>query len=140
MTTATARGIRNNNPGNIRRSGVVWLGQSSVQLDKDFVTFDTPLAGARALSRLLKTYYHNHGLKTVNQIISRYAPSIENDTSSYVKSVAKRLAIHPDMAMVSDDFTKKLPKLVQAIIVHENGIAAIAIYNSELIDSAIKSV
>jgi len=81
------RGIRNNNPGNIRRNGDPWQGLAETQGDKEFFTFATPVYGIRALARTLITYQDRHGLRTIRQIISRWAPPVENDTESYVKAV-----------------------------------------------------
>ena len=114
----TPRGIRNNNPGNIRH-GAKWQGLAEVQKDKDFCTFKSPEYGIRALARVLKTYKSRYGLNTVGGIINRYAPQNENDTSAYIKHIAKELDISPsDEIELTDD---ELIVLIKAIIKHENG-------------------
>lgn len=114
----TPRGIRNNNPGNIRH-GAKWQGLAEVQKDKDFCTFKSPEYGIRALARVLKTYKSRYGLNTVEGIINRYAPQNENDTSAYIKHIAKELDISPsDEIELTDD---ELIVLIKAIIKHENG-------------------
>lgn len=59
------RGIRNNNPGNIRLSKTKWEGQKPLQADLDFIEFLSPLYGLRALMKLLLAYHLRHGLDTV---------------------------------------------------------------------------
>ena len=56
MTTPNPRGIRNNNPGNIRRNGDPWQGLAKEQNDREFFTFKSAVYGIRALARLLITY------------------------------------------------------------------------------------
>lgn len=116
------RGIRNNNPGNIRLSQTRWQGQKDVQSDTSFVEFVSPLMGLRALMRLLLTYYFKHGLNTVESIINRWAPPHENATDHYIHSVARHLNVHRRAPIDLMD-EKILIKLAQAITRHENGRA-----------------
>lgn len=110
------RGIRNNNPGNIRH-GQDWQGMAPEQTDRDFVQFITPEMGIRALAKVLATY-ESRGLRTVRTIISRWAPPEENDTESYIAAVSKEVGVNPDTPLES---ALHLPRLMQAIIRHENG-------------------
>lgn len=119
-TQGAPRGIRNNNPGNIERSAVRWLGEVS-GADTRFATFDTPEAGIRALARNLITYQQRHGLNTVRRIIARWAPPRENATAAYEVAVARELGVDPDAPLnLRDEAT--LSKLSAAIIRHENGV------------------
>lgn len=111
------RGIRNNNPGNIRH-GDSWKGLTPEQPDPDFCTFSTPEYGIRAMGVILLNYQRKHGLKTIRQIITRWAPPSENDTDAYVTHVADRLGVRPDEVV---DVARVLPALVACIIRHENG-------------------
>lgn len=113
------RGIRNNNPGNIRHSSTKWQGQSATQTDSAFVQFVTPEYGIRALSKVLDTYSAKYGLNTVRGIINRYAPPSENITGAYVSAVAGALGVSPDQVI---DVKGSKAKLVAAIIKHENGL------------------
>ena len=85
------RGIRNNNPLNIRRSTNRWDGARAEQTDPSFVQFETPAYGYRAAWKVLQSYYtrfcHQSQPFTVRSIISRWAPPNENDTESYIRSV-----------------------------------------------------
>lgn len=111
------RGIRNNNPGNIERRGVAWKGMSADQSsDNRFIVFSAPEYGIRAMARVLKNYL-GQGYNTVQEIINRWAPPIENDTGSYVQMVAGRLGIDPRAPVDS----VHIPALIAAIIQHENG-------------------
>lgn len=118
MGTQT-RGERNNNPGNLRKSNATWEGMSNEQTDSAFVQFTTPDYGIRALGKLLQNYY-KAGYDTVRKIINRYAPSSENDTSSYVSHVSSLIGADPDQHIDLTDITT-LQALVSAIITHENG-------------------
>lgn len=117
-TLLPPRGVRNNNPGNIRHSNDKWVGKSAEQTDPDFVQFEQPQYGIRALAKILLTY-DKKGLNTVAKIIGRWAPSNENDTAAYVKNVADQLGVSPDEPLDIDDYTT-MYALVTAIIKHEN--------------------
>ena len=87
------RGLRNNNPLNIRRSADRWEGARKEQTDKSFVQFETMAYGYRAAWKILQTYYEtfrrNNQPFTVRNIISRWAPPNENDTEAYIINVLK---------------------------------------------------
>ena len=114
-----ARGIRNNNPGNIRH-GEKWEGLSDKQTDSSFCIFVSPEYGIRALVKILLTYYKKYKLNTVKKIISRYAPPSENETESYIKSVANQLGVASDEE-IDLSSVAVLAVLLRAIIRHENG-------------------
>lgn len=114
-----ARGIRNNNPGNIRHGRDRWQGMRDEQTDPDFIQFIAPEWGIRAMARLLLNYQALHGLRTVREIINRWAPPSENDTGAYVRHVAARLGVDPDEHIAVSDY---LRPLVETIIKHENGL------------------
>ncbi len=117
----TPRGIRNNNPGNIRW-GDDWKGlvPKSQRTDKDFCQFITPEYGIRAMIVILRNYQRKHGLNTISGIINRWAPTNENNTQTYIDSVAKSTGVTPDQFIHTDD-SRFMMKLLQAIIRHENG-------------------
>ncbi len=117
---AKSRGIRNNNPGNIKRSGIEWDGRSAEQNDPTFVTFDEPVMGIRALARILCNYKRRHGIETVEGAISRWAPETENATDSYVDHVADALGVQPDDPIDLEN-EATLCRLAKVIIRHENG-------------------
>jgi hypothetical protein len=113
-----ARGIRNNNPGNLRH-GPKWQGLAQFQPDRDFSLFVDMEHGIRALLINLRTYVQTHNLKTVREIISRWAPANENNTDAYVLAVAESLGVGPDQKIVGD--FGQLLGIAKAIARHENG-------------------
>ena len=91
------RGIRNNNPLNIRRSGDKWQGLKTLQEDKEFFQFETIEWGWRAAFVILcKTYYGKYKLRTIRDIVSRWAPAKENNTPAYIRHVSDYTGIGPD--------------------------------------------
>ncbi|CAB3698074.1 hypothetical protein LMG3458_02497 [Achromobacter deleyi] len=111
-------GIRNNNPGNIRTSGLEWEG--AVGEEGGFVKFDGPIAGGKALIKNLMAYNTKYGLDTVEGIIGRWAPSVENNTSAYVDAVASGMGVgaKDPLDMRSPAVLAKLAGLISR---HENG-------------------
>ncbi|MDQ1226480.1 hypothetical protein QE443_002641 [Pantoea ananatis] len=116
-----SRGIRNNNPGNIRW-GDEWKGlvPEVQRTDKSFCQFKTPEFGIRAMIIILRNYQSKYGLKTITGIIKRWAPPNENDTQAYIRSVAQATGTDADKPIDLTDSRKLFP-LLQAIIKHENG-------------------
>lgn len=114
------RGYRNNNPLNIR-VGNDWQGERLDKTDGEFEQFISPEYGFRAGAKVLKNYQRLYNLKTVRQIIGRWAPSNENDTSNYVDFVARELGVSPDaqINVMSDGST--LARLMLAMSVMECG-------------------
>ena len=91
------RGLRNNNPLNIRRSGDKWQGLRVLQEDREFFQFSEMKWGWRAAFRLLcHTYYGKYKLRTIRALITRWAPPKENDTEVYIRRVTDRIGIGPD--------------------------------------------
>ena len=115
------RGIRNHNPGNLRRSADKWQGLAPVQSDPEFFVFRDAVYGIRALARTLITYQDRYGLRTIEKIIARWAPPAENDTLSYIASVVKQTRIGARTALDLHSYADLRP-LVEAIIRHENGM------------------
>ena len=123
------RGLKNNNPLNIRHSKDQWQGASIPQTDKDFVQFKTMAYGYRAAWRTLHTYYKRlrdrKKLFTVENIISRWAPPTENDTKAYIRSVLKLSSIGGKENLLPPSNPlgySKLSRLIAAMTVMENGI------------------
>lgn len=99
------RGIRNCNPLNIRKTGCrPWLGEIRPGEDKAFCQFRDMAHGYRAAMKLLQNYQKLYGLRTVRQLISRWAPPQENDTRGYVDTVCYLTKWDPEHAV---DLSKK---------------------------------
>ena len=131
------RGIRNNNPGNIRW-GSAWQGLKvdGKEQDKDFCVFIAPEYGIRAMCKILLNYRNLYKINTVAGIIHRWAPPSENNTVSYINHVSKELGVDADETI---DISNKnvMLKLVKAIIKHENGINP---YSDEVIKKGMNLV
>lgn len=86
--------IAKNNPFNVRSSKTnKWIGQSGSR--KGFACFSDQYFGIRAAVKIVMCSYRNFGLRTINSIISRFAPQNENDTQAYVKYVVSKTKIPP---------------------------------------------
>ncbi len=112
------RGIRDNNPGNIRNSLLyAWDGQAGQDVG-GFCTFRAPIYGIRAMAMLIRHYQEYEQLKTVGGLIRRWAPPATNNLSQYIPYVAGRCGLGVNEII---KFTSYLPCLIRAIIVRENG-------------------
>lgn len=121
MVRAVPRGVRNNNPGNIRRTkNDRWVGMAPVQSDPDFVCFTAPEFGIRAMALVLQAYQDRHGLQTIRQLIERWAPRAENPTKAYAAHVAKAVGVGLDEPIDVRDYAIARP-MIEAMIAFENG-------------------
>ena len=118
MNAFEPRGIRNNNPLNLRYisdPARAWNGQ--VGNDAGYGIYSTPALGVRAASKQLQEDFAN-GDQTLGQLITTWAPPSENDTPAYIAAVAPQTGIDPNAQL---DLYGNLPAIVAAIIQHENG-------------------
>ena len=124
-----SRGIRNNNPLNIRHSADRWEGARIEQTDKSFVQFQTMAYGYRAAWKVLESYWKHFKRQrqpfTVAHIIARWAPPSENHTDAYVSTVLKFTSLggkenlpRPFMGIAID----KLVRLLAAMTTMECGV------------------
>lgn len=120
MANKAPRGIRNNNPGNIRYTGTVWKGLATPPTDGAFCVFTHPKYGLRALVLLLRNYNRYYDIRTIKSIINRFAPSSENNTTAYIESVCKATSFN-DYEQLDLEKEAVLLPLMKAIIKHENG-------------------
>jgi hypothetical protein len=82
-----------NNPGNMRPVG-----------GSGFQQFATPEEGIAAADKNLKVYGEKHGINTLRGVISRWAPpSDNNDTESYINTVAKKIGLDPNQKIDLSD-------------------------------------
>ena len=126
------RGLRNNNPLNIRHSADRWQGARIMQTDKDFVQFKDLKWGFRAAWKILDTYcltFKKEGKAyNVRNIIGRWAPPTENDTDAYVRAVVKLSGLGGNENMPRPkhywnfEEVDKLVRLIRAMVCVENGI------------------
>lgn len=119
------RGMRNNNPGNIRISGNAWQGKIPVSSNTDgaFEQFKSYVYGIRAMILNLRSYFNN-GNNTLRKIITKWAPAADNnDTAAYIFTVSAKTGFGPDQVLTFDQGT--LRKLVRAMAFVENGRDAV---------------
>lgn len=121
------RGIRNNNPLNIRRSKDKWKGMRAVQSDAQFCQFESLEWGWRAAFWLLtRTYYHKYRLFTIRAIVTKWAPAIENNTKAYIANVSRLTGIDPDEPIgIPSDQPARWIALGTAMAIQENGIESL---------------
>lgn len=113
------RGIRNNNPLNIR-VGNVWLGEVKNPTDPHFEQFNSMEYGLRAGFVLLRRYIRHYKRLTIEDIISSWAPSNENNTRAYIDTVVKVSGIPRNEILHYRD-KDAMCKLVDAMCYVENG-------------------
>lgn len=120
-----SRGLRNCNPGNIRSSGVLYLGEVRPSKDREFKQFRTMAWGYRALFALLQSYALRYRLTTLRGIVARYAPPSENDTGAYLDALCRWTGFGPDEAVDHRD-RDAMVAVASAVSRMENGVAAVA--------------
>lgn len=98
------RGIRNNNPLNIR-IGNTWLGEVKEPTDPAFEQFVSMEYGIRAAFILIRRYINHYRRTTVPAVISAWAPTSENNTARYIDTVCALSGLKPDTQL--DFFDKK---------------------------------
>ena len=123
------RGIRNNNPLNIRHSADQWQGVRQEQTDKSFVQFKSMAYGYRAAWKTLQSYYNRFCQQskafTIRNIIHRWAPPNENDTQAYICTIVQLSGIEEEENLLPPNNVigyERLSKLLAAMTVMENGI------------------
>lgn len=82
---------RDNNPGDIQY-GKFAIANGATNGDPRFAIFPDITTGWKALDSLLKEDYSP---LTITQLVSKYAPSVENDDSIYVKSLCQWVGCSP---------------------------------------------
>lgn len=115
----TPRGLRNNNPGNIRRNSDVFQGEKTSS-DREFKQFKSMAYGYRAIFKILSNYYWNYKLDTIRKMISRWAPENENNTDAYIKAVSDYAGIPADDPVNITD-REQMIRIVAGMSKVENG-------------------
>lgn len=116
------RGIRNNNPGNIKRGSSQWVGKVPYEQSTDgtFEQFTYYVYGVRAMIKLLRTYIEG-GTNNISKIINRWAPAADNNNPmAYIGHVVLKTGIPADQT-ISFSNTAQIKALVKAIADYENG-------------------
>ena len=141
------RGLRNNNPLNIRRGATKWQGEVNqvtriedsngenvvtCYYDRSFCQFKDISYGWRAAFILLKKYINVYGLNTIEKIISRWAPSNENNTKAYIAHVALSARI-PAIYQLHFNDADTMLRIAVAMCEVENGVTSVNVDNQQLI-------
>ena len=123
------RGIRNNNPGNLRSWG-------DMPREDGFARFPTPEAGLAAMIKNLQVQQSKHGLNTIAGIIGRWAPPNENDPAGYVGNVSKQTGFGAHQPLDLTD-KKTVAPLISSMIRQEGNSAG---YSKDMIEKAVTQV
>lgn len=127
MIIVNTRGFRNNNPLNIRHGQSHWLHKAKIQTDPAFVVFDEMKWGYRAAWKLMDSYrlrLTSEGKPfNIHNIIRRWAPPNENDTSAYIQRVVRITGIS-EFQQLSEPGKRgdQLVKVLKGMTIVENGI------------------
>ena len=126
------RGLRNNNPLNIRKvAGQHWQGEllpsptGEGSGERLFVQFSSIEYGLRAAFCILRTYRNKYKAVCIEDIITRWAPPTENDTRKYICDLCRLTGFGGKERLTESEW----PKLVQAMARIECG----TVLSSELI-------
>lgn len=123
MKTQKPRGLRNNNPGNIRKNNITYQGEVVPSKDEAFKQFTTMVYGYRAMFVVLHTYQRKYGINTISDMIIRYAPAIENHTTEYIRAVSEASGVPATSHITTTNADVMIP-IVAAMSRVENGVPA----------------
>jgi predicted Holliday junction resolvase-like endonuclease len=115
------RGIRNNNPGNIKYGSFAKAHGATGQDAGGFAIFPSMAVGKAALLALLKGGgYIAGGTDTISKIINKFAPASDhNNTAAYAADVSSQMGIGANQQLT----VMNASALAEAISMHENGRA-----------------
>lgn len=125
------RGIRNNNPLNIRRGKTPWIGEVHFEKDdKSFCQFQTLELGWRAAFYLLRKKMLKYRSVSIKDIITEWAPPSENHTDKYIEFVSRKIGVMAYEKFHSDNEMFML-LLACAMCAYENGNKYFPLSNPE---------
>ena len=119
------RGIRNNNPLNIRK-GSNWKGERPIQSDQAFEEFVSMEWGIRAGIKLIRNHITGFNGKrppanTIKKLISVWAPAKENNTEAYIRTVCQQTAIGRNDLLHAND-RRSIVAIARAMAYVECGV------------------
>ena len=121
----SARGLRNNNPLNIRLSATTrWQGEVRPSRDRSFCLFESMAYGYRAGLKLLQNYRKLNGCRTIADFINRWAPPVENNTSGYNSRVCREIQV-PSSYVPDVNDRATMCAFAAAMSRVENGVPAV---------------
>lgn len=113
------RGLRNNNPLNIRHDKKNhWLGLYGAD-EAGFCIFHKMWYGYRAALILFRNYADYYGCETVEEVITRWAPPTENDTEDYIEFVCDVARVTRGTKVLRNNVTTT--DILIAMTIYENG-------------------
>lgn len=113
-----ARGLRNNNPLNIRYSKKThWLGRVYNKSDSDFEEFTSVSYGFRAAYKTLVTYKEKYNINTIEGIVYRFSPPKENDTEGIINNLENMTGLKRGHNIMTNDY----PLILQKMALMESG-------------------
>lgn len=124
MARSRVRGLRNNNPGNIRQNGIRYTGEVQSSKDGAFKQFKTMEYGYRAMFVVLHTYARKYGIDTIERMIVRYAPATENHTQRYIDAVSEWSGVPATSHLTTTNAEVMIP-IVAAMSRVECGVPAV---------------
>ena len=118
------RGLKVNNPGNIRNTPKKWEGEIRPSRDHSFKTFESIEYGYRAVFMLLNNYQRLKGKNTIAEMIDLYAPPEDgNRTDLYIQHVSEWSGIPSDLYIDTDE-KETMIRIVMSMSRQEQGIKA----------------
>ena len=132
MAKQFPRGVRNNNPLNVKFSTANhWYGQTGADED-GFVICEYPWQGYRMSAVLLKNYQKNHlatdgsAIDTVAEIIARWAPQVPSGTenphqAAYIATVRRWMGVEKGAHIDCEDHDQ-MKSLISAMARFETGM------------------
>jgi len=125
LNAENPRGIRNNNPGNIRGthfSYALWPGAVGID-EEEYLKFRRPIDGIRAIVINLRTYHQKYLVCTINAVVCRwtYGEANKQERLNYITVLSERVGAKP-LEFINMEDARVLEKLTRAIIYYENGV------------------
>ena len=106
--------------------------KGTIGVDKhNHVIFSHPAFSVRAGAIILKNYEKKHGIKTIKDMIHRFA---ESNREQYIKFVCDKVGVRPNQAI---SLTKNMHKILPAMIHFETGEKVGSAYTG-IIEAALK--
>lgn len=128
------RGLRNNNPFNIKKSNNKWIGKVEGN-DKVFETFDTLEHGYRAGLIILQTYYKKYKLYNYKDILNRFAPASENNLNNYLQFIWQNSSLLPGHYLKLETLLYVIAPLIAC---YESGLPCDYRFADPIVKSIIK--
>jgi hypothetical protein len=131
-------GVRQNNPLNIR-PGFPWQGLDEPSEISGFCNFKTPVWGFRAAFKNLMAYVDQHGISTIQGVISRWAPPEDgNDTAAYIAAVCKCTGYGPTQVLALKSWNVAA-NIIRAMTIQEQGDFASYFTQAQLAEGAFRA-